>query len=678
MNNTTPNSKNVTDVSNIQLTSLWDNFNKYNPGSLDKNNKKDKVTQSKPSKKRKLDDKFCLPPNEKQNEQIDKQINEYVSASTVKNYLLQDPILDWFEEYGGGKKRKYSNLSDDQNVNQSKQSKQFNQPNQSNKGDKKNPLFEGGINFENKINEHLRHKFGPNLIEINTQGRGGCTRDNADRTISAMITGYHVILQGVVFNDFNKTNGTFDLIVRSDCVNNLFARQVLDDELVTLKAPKLSGNYHYIVIDIKWTTMTLCANGYTIRNDGRFPSYKGQLAIYNCAIGNIQGYIPPKAYIMAKAWKIDKKNDYKEGYNSFDLLGEIDYSEFDYKYINSTIDALGWVRTVRKFGDTWDLYNPTVSEMYPNCSNKLDSPWTKEKQEVADRIGELTNIWHVTVKHRQNAHVHGIKSWKDPRCNSKIMGFTTDGRAKVVDALLDINRSDTNVISPAIIQNNEFVWQTPGPTDFYIDFETANCCFHNPQLDIKNTKTEPDMVFMIGVGHIENNEFVYKVFYTNDLSLKEEERMFDEFSKYLVQKIKQLDPNLEYTPRLFHWGFAEQANVNHVNDRHLDKYVKLFGFCQWVDMYKIFISEPIVVKGSLDFKLKHIGKAMHKHGLVATLWDDNGPSDGLGAMLSAIECYQNNKIQSPEYQLIIDYNKIDCKILWEMLCYLRQNHCQNM
>lgn len=674
-------------TTNVEPDNLWNNFNKFNPGSLntsttvksDNNTQKRKssVLDSKKSSKRKKTNN-CVDVTVDVNTKTDnsvidgqnntgdveiKRINEYVSASGVKNYLLQDPMLDWFEEH-----RKYKKHSSDQSHNTEK----FH-TNENTK--KKNLLFEGGIAFENKINHYLKHQYGSNVIEINTKGRLGCTRENYDRTIQAMMNGFPIILQGVVFNDFNKTHGTFDLIVRSDYINKLIKRPVLEKDLETLKAPKLSGNYHYVVIDIKWTTMTLCANGYTIRNEGRFPSYKGQLAIYNCAIGNMQGYIPPKAYIMAKAWKIDKKHDQKEGYDFLDLLGEIDYTDFDYKYIDNTIGALGWIRTVRRHGDEWNLYNPVVPEMYPNCSNKLDSPWTKEKMEIADKIGELTNVWNVTLKHRQTAHKNGIKSWKDPNCTSALMGITTEGRAKVIDKILEVNRSTTDVIKPMCIKNDVSNWQTVGPTDFYIDFETTNCCFQNPEINIHNSKTQSDMVFMIGVGHVENEEFVYKVFCANNLSFDEEERIFDDFSKYLVSKIKELDPNLEYVPRLFHWGFAEQANVNHVNVRHFNKYLKLFNFCQWVDMYTVFISEPIVVKGSLDFKLKHIGKAMYNHGFVTTQWNDKGPSDGLSAMLSAIECYEKENINTQEYQLIIDYNKIDCKILWEILTYLRNNHC---
>ena len=67
----------------------------------------------------------------------------------------------------------------------------------------------------------------------------------------------------------------------------------------------LTGNkYHYRVIDCKWTTMTLCADNVSIRKEGLFPAYKGQLAVYTAALGQMQGYTPNYAYIMAKKWKI--------------------------------------------------------------------------------------------------------------------------------------------------------------------------------------------------------------------------------------------------------------------------------------------------------------------------------------------------------------------------------------
>jgi hypothetical protein len=98
-------------------------------------------------------------------------------------------------------------------------------------------------------------------------------------------------------------------------------------------------------------------------------------------------------------------------------------------------------------------------------------------------------------------------------------------------------------------------------------------------------------------------------------------------------------------------------------------------------MYHVFVSEPIVVKGSLNFNLKSIGRAMYDLKYVKTLWSDDGPSDGFGAMIDAVKYYKNksnfgDSIENKKnFQSIIDYNEIDCKIIWEIVDYLRKHNC---
>ena len=70
-----------------------------------------------------------------------------------------------------------------------------------------------------------------------------------------------------------------------------------------IKAPNLKENYHYVVVDIKWSTLHFSAKNNTLLKKGRIPAYKGQLAIYNCILGKIQGYFPTKAYILGKGWR---------------------------------------------------------------------------------------------------------------------------------------------------------------------------------------------------------------------------------------------------------------------------------------------------------------------------------------------------------------------------------------
>ena len=92
----------------------------------------------------------------------------------------------------------------------------------------------------------------------------------------------------------------------------------------------------------------------------------------------------------------------------------------------------------------------------------------------------------------------------------------------------------------------------------------------------------------------------------------------------------------------------------------------------------MFKREPIVVKGALRFKLKTISKALYKLGLISTSWDSNNEcSSGLVAMALANDIYKNNKVVTEEIESmkkIIYYNEIDCKVLWDILKYLRTNH----
>ena len=69
----------------------------------------------------------------------------------------------------------------------------------------------------------------------------------------------------------------------------------------------------------------------------------------------------------------------------------------------------------------------------------------------------------------------------------------------------------------------------------------------------------------------------------------------------------------------------------------------------------------------------------HQHGLIETLWDD-GPTDGLGAMVGAWWSQEEAvrtgvSLRDVEFmQTIVDYNEVDCRVMMEIVRYLRANH----
>lgn len=91
-------------------------------------------------------------------------------------------------------------------------------------------------------------------------------------------------------------------------------------------------------------------------------------------------------------------------------------------------------------------------------------------------------------------------------------------------------------------------------------------------------------------------------------------------------------------------------------------------------MCKVFIDEPICVNGSKKFGLKDIASAMSKHKLININWNKCKIGDGFSAMIQAINYYHNKINNKKIINDIIKYNKIDCKIVYEIVTYLRNKH----
>ena len=619
------------------------------------------------------------PATDYNNQGVDDK-REWVSATGVKNYLLKDPLLDWLQTYylekGFNDTLPEQQQISLQNMNTFAAARNLKKNTFESEKNKLNVFFEMGNKFEDMVVSDLRKRF-PNQI-----------KKVADKTISPdlnnvtfryMMEGIPIIEQAALYNFENRSYGIADLLIRSDWFDKIFQDETLLPEEKHYKAPNLTGNYHYRVIDIKWTTMYLCANGKTLRNSHRFPAYKGQLAIYNAALGLLQGYTPDKAYIMSKAWNLNGK---EHGYNCYQLLGHIDYDGFDSKYLQDTSDAIQWVRNVRYNGGKWSCNNPTVPELYPNMCNKFDSPYGSVKKELANELNEITSVWMVGVKHRKIAHEKGIMSWEDPKCNALAMGIKGQKIGPIIDKIIQINRDNIGNISPNIIGNNLGNWQNKSPLDFYLDFEGLTGCIYDRNIDLVDSELDSQSVFMVGVGYENNGIWEYKTFVANSVSREEELRIIREFINFIETRVRNL--NVRGRPRFFHWSPAEKSMFNMLNKRYNDEFLGWTNSVGWVDMCKVFTSEPIVLKGSMKFNLKAVAKAMVNHGMIQSKWDFNGPDNGMSAMLEAIdyyrymECQNKNPIDDEIYRKmmlsIIDYNEIDCKVVWEIVRYLRRNH----
>ena len=615
----------------------------------------DELTVTKKKKINNVDTGSMIKINPITNDDIE-DWNDWVAATSTRNYLLDDGILDVIETKGSALTKINTNYQDKFLKTVNNRSNNF-----------VTSIMEQGVKFEKKIIQLIISKVGQNNV-INIGGdTNPRSRDKYLNTIKAMNDGIPIIYQGILRNYKNKTYGIPDLLVLRNFLPELITKIPL---AVERGAAKLPFNDHYVVIDIKFKTLPLTTDGIHLRNEGPMKAYKGQLCVYNEALGVIQGYKPSAAFIMGWKWKYVSKTIEYYGDNCFDRLGRINYTGVDKSYVEKTKKAVKWINNVRTNGHTWDLSKVPLPhpELYPNMCNQYDYPYHKLKEAFAEDIEEISLLWKCGAKHRKIAHAKGIYSWKDQKISPEMLGIGGDYTTKILSRVIEANNSVANV-QPKYITNNYANWKNRVGIEFFVDFEMTCSVF--TEFDDLPYADGQTLIFMIGVGCVINGVWNFKNFTVNALSSDGEYEICQQFYQY----IKDMSKDEFETPSIYHWSPAEPSAWSRACNRH-----KFSCVLNWVDLLKVFHEEPIGVKGCLNFGLKNIAKAFHKHGYIKTIWENGPCSDGADAAIGAYKVDQNIKKyggsfkEAPLIKDIEKYNEVDCKVLEEIITYLRKNH----
>lgn len=621
----------------------------------------------------------------------DSNWNEWIPAKETLNSFAKDWLLDWLK-YHHPSSHKYIK-SFDNSSNKTHKSSSSPADSSNKKGLFTEYILEQGNIFENKVINLIKLKMGnDSLIHINGE-KSARSKENVLKTHQAMMNGIPFIHSGVLHNPENKTYGIPDLIVRSDWINKLFQYQIIDTDKINIPAPSLRSqdtdeppNYHYLIVDVKFSTLHLRADGIHLLNSGLTPGYKSQLLSYNRALSRIQSYNPQKTYILGRKWEYTTKGISHKGKGCLEKLGVIDYTGVDKHIIKETDEALEWIRTVRsEEARSWNIYDPYPKDyrLRPNMCNKYDAGWHSIKKEIAEKTSELTDIWMVGVKNRKIAFSNNVYRWDSKECNAKALGVKGNKTAPLVNAILEANQPHSIPLSkiiPEIISNNFMEWQNPDVIEFYVDFETVNNISANINSKGELDKDESsEYIFMIGVGYNDpySGEWKYKDFTVKKLEYNEEYRICKEFCNYIRQQ------SIYYALwdiKCIHWAPAERIMWNRAIERHPNLIIE-WDSCrgEWFDLLHVFKSEPIAINGSLNFSLKNVAKAFKQHGFIQTEWNSkSGCLDGQDAMIGAFNANLRGGDMriSPEILEIKEYNEVDVKVLSEILKYLRENHIE--
>jgi len=616
--------------------------------------KSEEKSINKPSRKRKAESNIEQPNKKIKIDNIN--WSEMISASSLRNYFLNDTIIDWLKEYHitsihdiPNNKKGNSRGTIKYNIEDS-----FTQY-----------IMEQGVLFEEKVMEVINKKH--NVVKV---GEAYQAKEKALflKTIEYMKEGKNIIYQGILHNYKNKTFGAPDLMIRSDYINKFIGYNVYNDNFGSVK---LNKPWHYVIVDIKHSTILLNSDGINIRNQDSIPAYKGQLLVYTQALNEIQGTNVTKAFIMGKKYMYENKGKKYFINNYMNKLGTIDYAGFDSDYINKLKDGINWIHKVRKEGHTWKLLPmPTKDELFPNMKNDRDGAFRTIKKKLSEEISDITSVTYCGIDKRKIAFGQGIYSWSDPRCTTKNMGFKESNLSKRIDAILKINRQNEVLVLPNKIEYNKIDWRKrkEHEMEFFLDYETMNSNFDKVSLE---NLQGIELIFMIGVGfNNKENNWEFKSFILEEKTKESERKMLDDFWLFINGKLKEYNKKESV---FIHWSQAEKIVYEKIQLRHLNLENK-----KLIDLYQVFINEPIVVKGALNYSLKTIANALNKNDLIKVNWNSSNPcSNGLNAMIMAIKCYEKNKKISnaiPTIKNIEEYNEVDCKSLYEILNYLRKHH----
>ena len=567
---------------------------------------------------------------------------EWVSASSTRNYAIRDPLLDWLDIYG--EKNGFRRDDDDPGYDPRTDFTEF--------------IFSQGHAFERAVVDYLR-----TLTTVEQVGGGDAadSRDlgKAEETFAAMQRGEPDHLPG-------RGQGRGDAHVR--LAGHAGAQRhpggavpeagVEDD--AGASAPDLdSDQWHYVVVDVKFTTLRLLVSG-GIQSGGSTRAYKAQLYIYSRALGRLQGYTPPVSYILGRSWRGPVDGKTVRGSTCMERLGRVPQDSTVARgatLAGMTDEAVEWVRRVRVEGMHWSVTpEPSVPQLKPNMRNTSDSPWSSAKREIEAILAG--NPW-----------VEGMDSISEQAPRGQ-MGFWPEGE--------QAPETDFSAVSPAKVTAGGDAWRDPGLA-FYVDFETVSDL--NDDFSLIPNAVGANMIFLIGCGHMEGRRWHYRSFLARELSVEAEGEVIDGWIAHM-REVRERLGRKDVEPLVFHWSPAETTLFQAAYDSAVTRHPgREWPPVRWFDFLGMVMrKEPVRIEGAKGLGLKAVARAMKRQRLIDSTWDDASNLDGLGAMVGAFWAANEARrlgVTLDEVDLvreIVRYNEIDCKVMMEIIAHLRRFH----
>jgi hypothetical protein len=243
--------------------------------------------------------------------------------------------------------------------------------------------------------------------------------------------------------------------------------------------------------------------------------------------------------------------------------------------------------------------------------------------------------------------------------------------------------------------------------EFFVDYENIQSGAREDFSNFPNKLGDAELIYMIGCGHSINRVWSgFECFVVTDLTQPAEEAIFRQWFDHM-RSISNGQGIASSTPQIMHWGDYERSRNNSAMSRAGDPAwwypsrpttkkiakgdpVPANGLNLWDIKTDLMNTVPFGVTGAFGYGVKPIAKAMARIPAAAGqigLWPPSPIEHGLAASMAPLPAWRartiplntRNPADTTKFadQLIEDsraYNEVDCKIMFDILEYLRSNH----
>lgn len=567
--------------------------------------------------------------------------SEWINVVNYKNYLLNDKILDWFNLYGEKKGYvKDSNVTENEFYGHLKKNKDA---------------------FKKLIVQRCRDTFGKShCIEVDWNSSNGFWKAY-DKTLKAIESGKICIVGGILCDLKERKYGASDILLRSDQFNKIFnnfensgdfdndLEDVIENNLED--ESNLYGHHTYTLINLESKVVHL------LKKDNIISSKRDNLPliisskILTDILNKIQKHNNTKSFVLSKYYF--KNNEKIINNCGSPMIAKIDTKTSNDLYEDVVSNGTAWIKYLRTEGHNLNIYNLSDPK-FINMKNTFDYPWHSAKKQIASKNNEITMIWKGHLHGKEECYRKGIYSWKDPRFSGK---FFSKKHFNTIDQIVKVNKMRMKCFLPSKIKNinnKEVISSFNEDNAFFIDLEFLS--------NDNNSAETSTKINMIGVYH--KNTYTY--FWAYSLSDSDQERIIRDLVTYI--NLVSLQHNIT-EPRFYHWSHVDEYIVTNA----LKKY-NINLACHWVDIMKIFISEPIIIRGVYNFKLKNIVSKLEEYGLIESNYSGLNCKDGVSALFTTIKYYKYDLDILEKQGIkndIVNYNEVDCIVLSQIMKFIR-------